>query len=515
MAVLENAAAIRTAAKELFAGLFCAAETVSASLIEEENSGNAAHRARGGWYFAKLITDIMAYGLGLWDFLLYPFYMALILGVGYGVRNRFYPVGHAWRPYFIPGLLVKLIGATLLCLVYTYYYNGGDTTLYFMHASVINEAFDESMLKWFRLLTHSAPWYDGEYMTYTSRLFWYEVPNNYIVGQVGAVAGLISFNTYLNSSLFFAAVSFTGMWAMFRCFAQQYPDLVRHIAIATLFVPSLVFWGSGMAKDTICIFGLGWMIYLAFRIFFRGSLNPVGYVALALIFLLVYTTKIYIIVSFVPAMAFWLVARYSKAVPNKALRTLIKLGGVALIIAAIPIVNSVFKEELAGYDIENAAKTSEYFRKNMELQAATEGGRGSFYSLGEIGAGPAGMLQKAPLAIAVTLYGPLLFQVRNPLMLLSALESTVYIIITLMIFFRVGGRNAWSVIRGDPNVQFFLVFTLIFAFACGITTFNFGTLSRYKIPCMPTFALALAVIYKKGLALRLGAPPEKWRVQPT
>ncbi|HRA12632.1 MAG TPA: hypothetical protein PKX31_13225, partial [Chitinophagaceae bacterium] len=46
--------------------------------------------------------------------------------------------------------------------------------------------------------------------------------------------------------------------------------------------------------------------------------------------------------------------------------------------------------------------------------------------------------------------------------------------------------------------QFCLVFTLIFAFAVGISSYNFGTLSRYKIPCLPFYAVALIVIFYKN-----------------
>jgi hypothetical protein len=50
-------------------------------------------------------------------------------------------------------------------------------------------------------------------------------------------------------------------------------------------------------------------------------------------------------------------------------------------------------------------------------------------------------------------------------------------------------------INKDPNIQFCLIFTVIFAFAVGISSANFGTLSRYRIPCLPLYGLALVLIY--------------------
>jgi len=50
----------------------------------------------------------------------------------------------------------------------------------------------------------------------------------------------------------------------------------------------------------------------------------------------------------------------------------------------------------------------------------------------------------------------------------------------------------------DPTIQFCLIFSVIFAFAVGISSYNFGALSRYKIPCLPFYAVALVLIHYKN-----------------
>ena len=77
-------------------------------------------------------------------------------------------------------------------------------------------------------------------------------------------------------------------------------------------------------------------------------------------------------------------------------------------------------------------------------------------------------------------------------MLLTALESLGFLMLTCYIVLKRGT----SIFRafGNPDVAFCLVFSLVFAFAVGISTFNFGTLSRYKIPIMPFFLMALTLI---------------------
>jgi hypothetical protein len=46
----------------------------------------------------------------------------------------------------------------------------------------------------------------------------------------------------------------------------------------------------------------------------------------------------------------------------------------------------------------------------------------------------------------------------------------------------------------SPEVVFCLIFSLVFAFGVGISTYNFGSLARYKIPLFPYYFTALAVI---------------------
>ena len=58
-----------------------------------------------------------------------------------------------------------------------------------------------------------------------------------------------------------------------------------------------------------------------------------------------------------------------------------------------------------------------------------------------------------------------------------------------------GITGVWKSVRKNPSVQFFLIFTIIFAFAVGISSYNFGALSRYRIPCLPFYILALVLIY--------------------
>ena len=52
-----------------------------------------------------------------------------------------------------------------------------------------------------------------------------------------------------------------------------------------------------------------------------------------------------------------------------------------------------------------------------------------------------------------------------------------------------------------------VIFSLLFALFVGATTPNFGTLCRYKIPCMPFYIISLFLIMDKYGKLKLKSSP--------
>lgn len=426
------------------------------------------------------------------DYLLLPFYLLIVYGLAYGFRNRNYPEGHPWRRYFIPGLTLKIVGGIFIGLIYQYYYGGGDTAMYFIYSKVINSAFSESPVMWFRLLFHMPAWYESAYQPYISQIIWYESSANYIVSSIAALPGILTFNTFLPSTVLIAGISYTGMWALFRTFARQYPHLVRYIAVAILFVPSVAMWGSGIFKDTVCLFALGWVTYIVFNIFIQARISIGNLILLMLCLYILYVAKIYILIAYIPSMLLWILLNYSGKIRVGAVRVVLQFSVIALCGIGFIVVNQRFAAELGRYSLANIAETSTVTRDYI-LQTTNDAGSG--YSLGSIDASPTGMLKKMPLAINVTLFRPYLWEARKPIVMLNALEAFAILLLTLRVLFRVGPARIWSAISRDANVQFCLIFTLIFAFAVGISSYNFGSLSRYRIPCIPTYLIALLLIY--------------------
>jgi hypothetical protein len=119
------------------------------------------------------------------------------------------------------------------------------------------------------------------------------------------------------------------------------------------------------------------------------------------------------------------------------------------------------------------------------------------------------MLSKAPVAIFAGLFRPTLLDVRNPLMLISAVENLVLMVFMIYIIFQVGLLSFIRLIVSKPMILFSFVYAIFFSFAVGLTTSNFGSLVRYKIPALPFFAASLYMIRYNRSVERFGEAEEE------
>ena len=438
--------------------------------------------------------------LSFLNFLLLPIFLAIIYAVAYRFRNKHYKKNHPWRKYFIPALTLKIFGAIFIGLIFSLYYGGGDSYQFFLHSRIINSALDESFIKWLNLLLHIPSVDNGEYLNYISQMEWYGDPASYTVASIAAFVSVFTLNTYLPAAVIFAAISFTGIWALFRTFAKLYPHLLHSVAIAILFIPSVFVWGSGIFKDTVCLFGLGWLTYGVFRFLIQKDFSARNIFLAIMSFWLIAAVKLYILMGFIPALFMWVLFTYSQKIKNIQVRLTMKVLMISLSLAATVFFLQQFSSSLGKYSIDNITETSRITRDWILYMSKTDEGSG--YDLGEFAPNIGGMLSKFPAAVNVTLFRPYIWESKKPIVLLSAIEALLFLFISLKVFVVVGLKQVWKTIAKDPTIQFCLIFSIIFAFAVGISSYNFGALSRYKIPCLPFYAMAIILIYYKNIPLK-------------
>lgn len=418
------------------------------------------------------------------DLIVTPIVLILVYVVAYLVRPHV--TDNVSRKYFFPAFTLKIVGAICLGLLYQFYYNGGDTFNFHTRGSrIIWEAFMDSPLVGFKLLLSKGIYEPGVYK-YASEIPFYRDASSFFVIRVASIFDLITFSSYSATAVLFSVISFAGAWVLFLTFYQSSPTLHRWIAIATLFIPSVIFWGSGLLKDTLTLAAIGFLTYAVYKLFIQKRFSFGSVILMLLSAWVIFSIKKYILLCFLPALLLWVYAGQLASIKSLVARILtVPVVISVLIISGYYAIYFVGKDD-PRYSIDKLAETAQITAYDIGFYTGKDAG--STYSLGELDGTFVNMVGKAPQAINVSLFRPYLWEIKNPLMLLSALESVLMLMATIYVAFKSRLRIKFLI---NPTVLFCLVFSITFAFAVGVSTFNFGTLARYKIPLLPFYILAL------------------------
>jgi hypothetical protein len=438
-----------------------------------------------GWQGIDIFT--------LFDFVLAPFYLFIIYSSASYFSKKY--AGQSKYQYYWKALHLRMIGCFMSVMMYQYYYHGGDMFGFYSATSTMLELLFKDFALGFDLMTATPETIPNEahYSVWTSKgSYIFRSANSMLVSQIGAFLGLLTFNSCFATGLILAYFSFIGCWKLFEVFAEVHPRLEKYIAWATLYIPSVFFWGAaGLMKDTITMASIGFFTWSAYNIFFKRRYLLKATFFLVISYLLLLTIKAYIAVAFLPAFAAWLVLSYGEKIKNKTMRMIAKPLFITIAIAVSLIL-------FQGITKSNEKYSPEAFIANAQVMQEDHARLGgSTYTLGTIDPSTSGMLKMAPFAIIVTLFRPYLWEARSPILLISALEGLLFLVITIFVIIRTYVVGAFYTIISEPTVLFCIIFSLVFSFAVGFTAYNFGALARFKIPAIPFYAIALIIMLDK------------------
>jgi hypothetical protein len=429
--------------------------------------------------------------LELRDLIVTPILIFIVYALAYIIRP--FVTDAVNRKYFFPGLTVRILCALAIGFLYQFYYRGGDTFAYHTHGSrPLWEAIMESPADGFWLLFQNGEYGAGIWKT-ASRVWYWNDPQSFFVIRLAAILDLFTFSSYSATAVLFAVIAFSGGWLFFLTFYKRYPHMHSWIAFSILFVPTVVFWGSGIFKDSITLSALGVATYTFYRIFIEKKFKIRSVLLMLFSFWVIFSIKKYILLCFLPAVLLWWVATHMSRISSQMLRTIVApLTGIFALLLSFYAVLKVGEDD-PRYQISRLAETAQITAYDIRYGWGARTGEGSGYTLGELDGSWQSMFKLAPQAINTSLFRPYLWEVINPLMLLSAIEALALLLLTIHVMWKVRW-NLFTYVK-KPDVLFCLVFALVFAFAVGVSTFNFGTLSRYKIPMMPFYLLSIGIIH--------------------
>ncbi len=430
------------------------------------------------------------------DLVVTPLLIIVVYTLAYFIRP--YVTDDVTRKYFFPALTAKVFGALALGFIYQFYYHGGDTFNYHTHGSrPIWEAFVESPAKAIQLCFGDPRHFIG-LSNYAYRIYFLTDPSSFFIVRLSFFFDVFTFSAYTATGVFFSVISMVGMWMFFLTFYKQAPSLHRWFAFAAFFIPSVIFWGSGILKDTVVLACLGIATFQVYKLFIERRYSLSGVALLLVTLWAIFLIRKFVLQAYLPATVLWIFFYYFTNVRSVVWRAMVApILVILFVLSGYVLVTQVGVDD-PKYAVENLARTAEVTAYDIRFWSGKDAGSG--YTLGELDGSIGSVLRLAPQAVNVALFRPYLWEVKNSLMLFSALESLFLLLFSVFVVVK-QRRHLFRALQ-NHNVIFGLFFSILFAFATGVSTFNFGTLARYKIPLMPFFIVSLALVYNYGKSER-------------
>jgi hypothetical protein len=427
------------------------------------------------------------------DFLLLIPYLALFYYFAKRISRKFTDTN--LKGYFMTAFWLRMFGCIAYTLVIQFYYGYGDSIGFFRGSDFITNGILEnpSNVKYlFASLSEISAWYNASPLKDDMFADYFAQPSGNLVMRISAALSFLSFNRFLIVSLFFAFFSFMGQWKLFTVF----DDINQHkqrklLAMAVLYTPSIWFWGSGLMKDSLCLGGLAFLVYYLYRFRIYKNISLRNTIFSVLLVLMIFTIKYYIIAILAATIVLTLVVIFLKSMKN----VLLKVAFVTVTgLVAVGILIKLDVGSLISSGVEDAVTQIKGFQNVYELASDDDSSKGGF-SFEEIDPSIGALLSRTPGIIFGTLYRPFIWESRKVMIFFTSLESTLLLFFTIYLLAKTKVVGFFKIIFTNEYLYFAFVLSILFAILIGFTTFNFGTMIRYKVIFLPFLYFLIVKIY--------------------
>ncbi|MFC2176571.1 hypothetical protein ACFLR1_06355 [Bacteroidota bacterium] len=429
--------------------------------------------------------------LGILDFIWVPTLLMLVLWRARKTQSD--NEGNLTYTYYSKALLVKVFGGLVFALLYAFYYGGGDTINYWMDSSALSSLIFRNPICYLDVMMDNRTIQNFRCFDLTKFIpyYYFRDPQAYTVVRLTSPVYFLTINSFLGCTMIVSIIAFGGIWRLYSVFCEEYPMLYKEFAISFFFIPSVVFWGSGIMKDTYTFTAVCWFVSSVYGVLLkrRNIVSNVFYIVVASYIMI--SMKAYIFVALLPGALLWTVFNQINEVENKVVRMLAAPVLIMVSIVGAALVFSQASSSLGEYGsvdsiLEKAVVTQEDLKRDAY--------GGNTFDIGSFEPTIPGVLSKMPVAIFAGLFRPTLLDTKNIVMVISALENTALMIFLIYVLFQVKFIGFFRYAFSKPMILFAVIFSLFFSFAVGLTTSNFGSLVRYKIPALPFFLASLYMI---------------------
>jgi hypothetical protein len=438
----------------------------------------------------KYIPDV-----GVFDYTLGFFYLLIIYLVVFVFRAKKMEVDDSYQ-YFLQALSIKVLGGLGFLFLTVYYWGGGDTYSYFNTGrDFLSHIMEDPMdrLKLYISSVDNMNWYKYEF-AYNRHSF-LSNEANFTTVKITSIINFFCFQSYVVSTVLFSFLSFLGVWNMYYVFCKIYPHLKKQLFYGFFFIPSVILWGSGILKDTITLASIGWLVYSFINLVIFRRKRTMSLIIIFIATLTIAGIKPYILYVLYPCLFIWVQGNLKMIIKSNLFRKLLAPFIAIILIAGTFFLAQELSKGAGKYNLDKLEGTLEGFQSWHSTVSEVKHQSG--YTLGDdMDFSTMGIIMKIPAALTVTFFRPYIWEVYNASTLLGAIEGILLALfsIWLVLKFRF---NLFTLIFKNKDILFLILFSILFGISVGLSSYNFGALSRYKIPAQMFYVVALILIVDK------------------
>lgn len=412
------------------------------------------------------------------DILAYIFNLALLGYITYMIYNRVkvYQLG----AYFIPGLIIKVIAGISVGMVYKYYYISGDTFSFYSEGVDLANIAYKSPVDYIKiLLVNEVPKEFAEILNLRFQ------PRAYFTAKLVSIANIITYNNYWLSGIYFSFFSYLGMWYLANMLASKFEGTKYYSAIAFLFFPSVVFWSSGVTKESIVMGCLCFIV--GFSIPYLIISHKISYpriILMATFLWMLLKLKYYYVGVLIPIMAANFIVAYLRLNFKFVQKNYYTHFGswILAFVLILMLASNIHPNLRAGNFLESVVTTHNQIYEKSSPE--------DLISYNKLDPTIWSVIVNLPKALYSGLYRPSLLDAKTQFQYWVGFENLILIILSI------GAILPLFNIKKFPHkilIFSMIAYIVILASFMALSSPNFGTLVRYKIAFLP-FLVYLVII---------------------
>lgn len=290
--------------------------------------------------------------------------------------------------------------------------------------------------------------------------YWNDLKSNIVI-KLLAICNVLSFKNYYVNIIFFNFFFFFGLIGFYRVMKSVFSDKDLWLLMPIFFIPSFLFWSSGIHRDGL-IFSITGMIIYFFYNSITNKFTFIKSIVMIVLLVLLFSLRNYVCLALIVTLITWFISSKNK---NTA-QTFLMVYGVAVVIFFL----SGFINSTINFPVYIANKQHEF----IQLSGGSE------INLPQLQPNFLSFISYLPTALDMAFLRPHINELKNISYLPAAIEAFVLFLLIIFLFsYRVKKQNV------HPAVFACIFFGISLLIIAGYTVTFSGAIVRYRSFALP------------------------------